>query len=323
MLTLPIKSVADIGVIQRKWHGRPGWSSRQIGPDLPRTPGLRGLSQFAARRRPDYTVAMRLLICLALCVLVIEPVLGQTSGRQTELVMATVRLANLKSTATGFVLSRPRPKDAATNQFVLVTAAHVLEISDGEEMTVNFRRKVAEGEFAKAPAPLKIRSEGKPLWQRHAKQDVAAIVVEPPAGVEFPRLSVDLLATADDLSGIEPGDLVRCVGFPHATVFEPNQAAFPVVRLGCIASYPLLPLEKEPTFLVDYNTFEGDSGGPVYWKQEGGDKASFKILGLVQGQHFFNQRFEFTYESGEFRKQLGLAIVTQAQAIRDTIGQLP
>lgn len=263
-----------------------------------------------------------ILSFLAICLLLTAPARAQTPGRQTDLVMATVRLSNSKSTASGFVLVRPRAGDEATPQFILITAAHVLEMSDGEEMTVNYRRKTGEGEYSKAPAPLKIRSEGKPLWQRHAKQDVAAMAIEPPAGAELPRLTADLLATADDLRGIEPGDLVRCVGFPHATVFEPNQASFPVVRLGCIASYPLLPVEKEPTFLVDYNTFEGDSGGPVYWKRED-ESASFKILGLVQGQHFFNQRFEFTYESGEFRKQLGLAIVTQAAAIRETMELVP
>ncbi len=265
---------------------------------------------------------MRIFISVALWLLVVAPARGQTTARQTDLVMATVRLSNLKSTATGFVLVRPRAGGEAGEQHLLITAAHVLEMSDGEEMTVNYRRKTGEDVFAKAPAPLRIRSEGKPLWQRHAKQDVAAMAIEPPAGVELPHLTADLLATADDLRGIEPGDLVRCVGFPHATVFEPNQASFPVVRLGCVASYPLLPVEKEPTFLVDYNTFEGDSGGPVYWKRGNGD-ASLKILGLVQGQHFFNQRFEFTYESGEFRKQLGLAIVTQAEAIRETIAQVP
>lgn len=265
---------------------------------------------------------MRILLVVLVCFLSVVPVWGQSPGGQTELVMATVRLANLKSSATGFVLTRPRADEQAKSQFVLVTAAHVLEMCDGAEISVNYRRKVAEGEFAKLPASLKIRSEGKPLWQRHAKQDVATIAIEPPADIELPRLTVDTLATADDVRGLEPGDLVRCVVFPHATVFEPSQAAFPVVRLGCIASYPLLPLEKEPTFLVDYNTFEGDSGGPVYWKRDG-DDAAIKILGLVQGQHFFNQRFEFTYESGEFRKQLGLAIVTQAQAIRETIEQLP
>ncbi|HEX5446619.1 MAG TPA: trypsin-like serine protease [Pirellulales bacterium] len=269
---------------------------------------------------------MRTMLYFVLGLLLTAPARAQTPGRQTDLVMATVRLSNLKSTATGFALVRPRTggeAGEATDQYILVTAAHVLEMSDGEEMTVNYRRKTGEGEFSKAPAPLKIRSEGKPLWQRHAKQDVAAMAIEPPAGAELPRLTIDLLATADDLRGIEPGDLVRCVGFPHATVFEPNQASFPVVRLGCVASYPLLPVEKEPTFLVDYNTFEGDSGGPVYWKRGNGDDASLKILGLVQGQHFFNQRFEFTYESGEFRKQLGLAIVTQAEAIRETIAQVP
>ena len=54
-----------------------------------------------------------------------------------------------------------------------------------------------------------------------------------------------------------------------------------------------------------------------------GGKGAFRIAGLVQGQHFFNQRFDFAYESGEFRKQHGLGIVIHAAFIRETIGIVP
>jgi len=246
-------------------------------------------------------------------------------GQQTDLVMATVRLSNPKSTATGFILFRPGAKPDATSQFLLVTAAHVLEKAEGDEISINYRRKMAEGEFAKSPVPLKVRREGKALWTQHPRQDVAVIAIEPPAGIELPHLGTDFLATAEDLKDAEPGDLVRYVGFPHASIFEPNQAAFPMVRVGCIASYPLLPIEKHPLFLVDYNAFEGDSGGSVWWKKSdpASGKGALKILGLVHGQHFFNQRFDFVYESGEFRKQLGLGIVVHAEAIIETIAKVP
>jgi hypothetical protein len=250
---------------------------------------------------------------------------GQGAGQQTDLVLATVRLSNAKSTATGFILSRPAVSAEGASQFLLVTAAHVLEKADGEEISIIYRRKNGDGEFARAPAPLKVRREGKPLWTQHPKQDVAAIGIEPPPGIELPRLGTDLLLTADEIKEVEPGDIVRCVGFPHASIFEPSQAAFPMVRLGCIASYPLLPIEKQPTFLVDYNAFEGDSGGPVCLKKSepAGGKGALRILGLVHGQHFLNQRFDFAYQSGEFRKQLGLGIVVHAEAIRETIAKVP
>jgi hypothetical protein len=192
-------------------------------------------------------------------------------------------------------------------------------------MSMIFRRKNPDGEFARAPAPLKMRREGKALWTQHPQQDVAVIGIEPPAGIDVPRLGTDVLLTAEELKEVEPGDLVRCVGFPHASIFEPSQAAFPIVRLGCIASYPLLPIDKQPTFLVDYNAFEGDSGGPVWFKKSepAGAKGALRIVGLVHGQHFLNQRFDFVYESGEFRKQLGLGIVVHAEAIRETIALVP
>ena len=74
------------------------------------------------------------------------------------------------------------------------------------------------------------------------------------------------------------------------------------MRLGCIASYPLQISDKQPGFLVDYNTFEGDSGGPVYWTSDEGGKSTVKILGLIKGQHWINQRYELIYESGEVEK---------------------
>lgn len=221
----------------------------------------------------------------------------------------TVRLSNAKSTATGFILTRD------SGGRVLVTAAHVLERAAGETVTVVFRKQDEQGTWTKVPTPLKIRSGKDRLWQQHPAQDVAAMALEVPEGVEVPSVSVDTVATAADIESLDPGELVRCIGYPHGAVFEPNQAAFPVVRLGCIASFPL----SEKTFLVDYKTFEGDSGGMIYWQ----GAAGFKIIGIVHGQHWVNHRLQSPYESFEMRRQLGLAIITHADAVRETIEMVP
>lgn len=233
-----------------------------------------------------------------------------------QAVQITVRLANTKSTATGFVLTR-----SDGNQ-VLVTAAHVFERAEGETISVFFRQQEDDGTWKKVPTPLKIRNAKDKLWQQHEKQDVAVIAITIPDGCSVPAVSVDVLATEDDIAALDPGDLVRSVCYPHAAVFEPSQAAFPLVRLGCIASYPLAAKDDEARFLVDCNTFEGDSGSLIYWKSAA-EVPTYKILGVVHGQHFFNQRFEHTYESGEFRKQLGLAIITHATAVREVLAKLP
>lgn len=255
---------------------------------------------------------LRTLLCLLLIPITTELYAAESFPRQA--VLATVRLANPKSTATGFILSRD---DGAR---VLVTAAHVFERAERETVSVHFRQQADDGKWKKVPTALKIREGNKPLWKQHEKQDVAVIAITIPDGIEVPQLSVAALASAEDVATLDPGDLVRHVGYPHAAVFEPSEASFPLVRLGCLASFPLR-FSDHPRFLVDCTTFEGDSGSMVYW-QSPTDKGNYKILGVIHGQHFFNQRFEHTYESGEFRKQLGLSIVTHADAVREVLEQL-
>lgn len=124
--------------------------------------------------------------------------------------------------------------------------------------------------------------------------------VTPPADALPTLVPIDRLATDADLERLEihPGDSIRCVGFPHPNQFESGVAGFAVTRTGCIASYPLLPTKATKTFLIDLNTFEGDSGAPVYIseshrataKAADVDAASVPlILGLVTGQHFLDE----------------------------------
>lgn len=259
------------------------------------------------------------LLVLACCWLPVELPAAQPSVR-SQLNLATIRLSNPKSSATAFILVRPDATDHPDQPLALVTSAHVFEQAQGDEMVITLRRKDSDFEYSKLPAPLKIRENGKPLWKKHPKADVAVLPLAAPAAVELPKLSADTLATNDELGTVEPGDFVRSFGFPHTPLFDPTSAAFPTVRLGCIASYPVRPTEKQPTYLIDSNTFEGDSGGPVVW--ESAEKTT-KIVGLIQGQHFINLRYDFPYESGEIRKQLGVAIIVPSSTIREAIDKLP
>ncbi len=257
--------------------------------------------------------------------------LAQPSDLDTQLMLTTVKVSDTDSSGTAFILSRPKPGDPKATQFLLITAEHTLSRSRANEVTVVFRKKSADGGHEKAPVKITVRQDGKVLWKKHPTADVGILPITPPPDVLVPAVSVDLLASDEDLERheIHPGDPVRCVGFPHPNQFEPNEAGFGVVRSGCIAGYPLRPTRKTKTLVLDLNTFEGDSGAPVYLLDDHRRLAGKTeprpvrlILGLMVGQHFLDEEFKMTYQTGIFRHRMGLGIAVHATAIKETIDLL-
>lgn len=258
------------------------------------------------------------------------PLRADQEDLDTLLMRATVKVSHEKSAGTGFILCRPDPHKPSRGQFVLVSAAHVFENIPGDEAKLFFRTKVAEGVYQKMPVKLVLRKDGKPKWTKHPSQDVAVLVVAPPDKADLPKLSTDLLATDRDLKKyrVHAGDMLACLGYPHRV--EANEAGFPVLRNGPVASFPLLPTKTVKTFLLSANTFAGDSGGPVYLadpkrKMPGKEKPEEVrlIVGLVTGQHFLDEEMKMVYGSTKLRHRLGLAIVVQASFIRETLERLP
>lgn len=249
--------------------------------------------------------------------------LGETP-LATQVVLATYRLEHPATSGTGFIVRQQLPGETkpARSRLLLVTAAHAFEKMAGPTTTLVLRKQDDQGHWHPAPQPVAIRKDEQPLWQQHPQQDVAVLRLELPEEVAVQSLPLTMIAGAEDWQAmqLEPGDLVRCVGYPHAAQFKPSPAGFPLTRLGCLASFPLRATE-EPTFLVDYNTFEGDSGGPVYWRSA--DRRQAKILGLVHGQHLLDERYQLVYQEGLIRKRLGVAIIVNSLAIRETIAAMP
>jgi len=248
----------------------------------------------------------------------------------TQLMNATLKIAHEKSTATAFFLSRPTANDPQKVQFLLVAAAHFFETMPGDAVTLWFRRQDGEGVYEKVPVKLIVRQEGKPLWVKHPSADVAVVSMVPPNWSQVPRISLDLLASDETLktNTIHPGDAVMSLGYPH--LVEGNGAGFPILRSGPIASFPLTPTKTNKTFLVSMNTFEGDSGGPVYIAESNRLSSDGKsprdtrlILGLVVGQHFLDEEAKMIYEAVKVRHRLGIAIVVHAAFIKETIDRLP
>jgi hypothetical protein len=243
----------------------------------------------------------------------------------TAMMRATVKLQHEKSTATAFILRQPVAQaKGGGSRTVLVTAAHVLEMTVGNETSLVYRIREGEGVYKKESAPLIIRKEGQPLWTKHPTEDVAVMAITAPEKADLSEVSTQLLATDDLLRQhkVHPGQSVTCLGYPHRT--EANGAGFPILRSGPIASFPLVPAAVNKTFLLSMNTFEGDSGGPIYLaplSAEGTDAPL--IVGLMHGQHFLDEEMVMIYGNSKVRHRLGLGIVIQAAFIKETLDRLP
>ena len=246
---------------------------------------------------------------------------SETPGFLTQVTWATVKITNPGSTATGFLVELP------SGPWVLVSAAHVFSSMKGDQCTVILHRRGDDGRIVKNPQTVPVRRENKDLWEKHPTADVAVIRVDFQRDANLGVLPYECLATEQMLEKLplEPGLIVRALGFPHANIFNGNPEEFGIARLGCIASYPLLPIKENPRFLADMNTFEGDSGGPVFAlaseNKETGAVAGY-VIGLVSGQHFVDEEFKLIYQSGKFRHRMGLAIIVPSVFIRETIDRL-
>ena len=226
-----------------------------------------------------------------------------------NLMSATVQLAQplpggTKTVATGFLISDPtadgRPR------VVLVTADHVFEGMPGDRATIGYRVKGADGLWTYAPQQIPIREGGKPLWTRNPNRDVAVITITAPP--EFAKAAIPLawLGGDDALARyqLSPGEQMMTLGFPQG--LSANAAGFPILRSGRVASYPLGPSAAYPTFLLDFQVFPGNSGGPV-WMDEAGADGPKLIAGILTQQVQKGDQF------------LGIGIVTQAQFVRDAL----
>jgi hypothetical protein len=235
---------------------------------------------------------------------------------------------------TVFIVARPIPNsDPPVGRLVLVTAAHVLEQIQGDAAVLHLRRRVDEktNSWVRVPYPFQIRANSQPLWIRHPDADVAVMYISVPPEISIKPVSFHMLADDKMLTDYEvkPGDELRCLGFPLGVTS--NDAGFPVLRSGRIASYPLLPTDKTKSFLLDFRVFKGNSGGPVYFvermrpnpKSIGTFTSYHFIMGLVSDEALYTEQSSGQYSQETHQTQLGLAKVVHASLIKQTIEMLP
>ncbi len=235
-----------------------------------------------------------------------------------ELINATVQLEQplgdgTRTVGTGFLIEAPDPQGHPRT--VLITAGHVLAKMPNGEARIGYRVSNPDGSWSYSPERLKIRdAKGEPLWTRHPSRDVAAIAVTAPP--EFAKAAIPVGYLAADETFVDhqvgAGDEMMALGFPRG--LAANQAGFPILRAGRVASYPIAPAKIFPTFLLDFAVFPGNSGGPVFMtdqahRRDGSADATRTefIAGLLTQQVELNN------------ERLEIGIVTHAKFIRETI----
>jgi len=234
-----------------------------------------------------------------------------------DLIQATVQVEQplgdgTRTVGTGFLISDPTPDGKPRT--ILVTANHVFRKMPGPIATIGFRIENADGSWKYDPEPLKIRDGDKELWTHHPNRDVAVIQIQAPAAFVKAAIPEGWLANDDTFTkeGLTPGDEMLALGFPEG--LSANAAGFPILRSGRVASFPLAPSAAFPTFLLDFNVFPGNSGGPVYVDvaPHGPAPADSKTQGgFIAGM--LTQQVELNSQN------LSIGIVTDAKFVRETL----
>lgn len=245
------------------------------------------------------------------------------------LMRSTFKIQGKTSQGTGFLVGKPMAADPQRAFYVLVTAAHVLDEIKEDTATLHLRQPSGSG-FARLPVSIPIRSGGAPLWKKHPDVDVAAMFVRVPTVADIRLVPMSLLATDETLQKLEvhPGDELLVLGFPYGA--EANEAGFPILRSGRIASYPLTPTKDTKSFLLDFSVFAGNSGGPVFMHHEnrvyaGGTNIGVTqfIAGLVSQEQNVTERIKSLTEELIKTHKLSLGVVIHARFIEELVRSLP
>ncbi len=225
---------------------------------------------------------------------------------------------------TVFLLLKPLAAQTSTTSIegmpVLVTAAHVLDEMSGDNMEI-VMRKHHEVTWIPVSARLAIRRNGQPLWKTVPDADVAVMYVQYPPELPIDGMMPTTLLSDDErlrTAGAGPGIDLKVLGYPLGIQ---TNGAFPILRTGMIASYPLLPTATTKTFLLDFRVFKGNSGGPVYYSprvMHGGAEVCCPpkfIMGLVSQEASLTEAYS--------QLQLSLGIIVHGTLINAAIATLP
>ena len=219
---------------------------------------------------------------------------------------------------SAFFIGASTSESPEAAQYTLVTAAHVLAGIAGDDAHIAVRVK-RDDQIVRTEAKVPIRKLGASLFVRHPTADVAVVRVTLPKNNAHAMVNWPALATDDVFAklDIHPGDEMLTIGYPLCAAA--NRQGYPMLRRGAVASPIHVPGIVLTEFLLDAPTFQGNSGGPVYFEY-----ADRMIRGVS------NKGETHRYVAGLVSQQrhigdtdLFMATVVPAQFIAEALKRLP
>ncbi len=247
---------------------------------------------------------MKRLPLLAVAWLALAPATAPAAPHAEKMMRATFKFFSKASTATCFLL---RDESGVW----LVTAAHTMEKARGDTAIVVLRVPTEDGSgYQRKDVTIPIRESDQTLWTKHPEHDVAVLPVSFPHDPDA-ALPMSALETEGPPAF---GDPLIALTYPARV--EANSAGFPLARQAIVASFPDAPIAKDPVFVLDMTSWDGDSGGPVF-RDDG--EGSPRIVGLVIQRVNHIEKIKSQRESREVITPMGLSKALDASVITETI----
>ncbi len=216
---------------------------------------------------------------------------------------------------------------AGNDEVYLITNKHVVQ--DQKELLIRFNS--LDG----APAndfPLQIKdAKGVVQFSFHPNSQIDIVAVS--INLDFlksKKLSSDFYDLEKDVytldqmehDQIHEGSLVFALGFPMNLVDQDRQ--YPICRLGCISRISnAFDLDNAVNFLVDAQTFPGNSGGPIISRSECANTGNnSRLIGILCAYIPYREML-YSQQTGQQRSLMeensGLTVVHPVDRILEVV----
>ena len=233
---------------------------------------------------------------------------------------------------TGFIVGRKEIDNPNLSTYYIITNKHVIE----QQKYVYVRFNSLGGELVKDYRISLYDNMGVPMFSAHPhdKTDIIALQILPQTLINDKSIwgafdLADHALTLDQMqnTGVNEGSLVYALGFPMDLV---DPIKVPICRLGCISRVTDAFLLKKgtPIFLVDAQTFPGNSGGPIVSRPEHisidgtPSNTSANLIGILSAYIPYRETL-YSRQTGRDRmiqeENSGLTIVHPVDRIKEVV----
>ena len=230
---------------------------------------------------------------------------------------------------TGFLIGYRNDISNDNDEVYLVTNKHV--VRNQQTLYIRFNMQDISKGVEDYPLQIKDINDGRYLFSLHPNNDVDIVACS--LNLQFLKDKKSLFNFFDinkdvyflnDMREKEilEGNLVYSLGFPMNLVTQNIQC--PICRLGCISRISdIFSLRNPINFLVDAQTFPGNSGGPIICRPECvKNYIEPKLVGILHSYIPYKE-YLYSQQTGQLRSQMeensGLTVVHPVDRILEVI----